>query len=416
MRGGERVPEKYMPAKPDFLLEADSIKEEIIKLRHEIHEYPEMGTEEERTAEKVEKYLNGLGIGTRRSYNTGVIGLLRGGGNGPTVAFRADMDALKIEEKTGLPYASRRPGIMHACGHDAHVAALLGAARLLAAHREELKGNVKFLFQPDEEGNGGAKRMISDGAMENPKVKAVFGAHVDPSLPAGYVGFLPGKAYAASNMFRINIRGKSAHAAKPHLGVDAIAASAQVISALQQYASRKADPLDSVIISICTIQSDNSQINIISDEVRMSGVIRTLGREMRQKTVDAVRKIVSGTAEALDASADIEIVEGHSGITNDAEMTAFAEKTASELLGAGCVVRLEKPTMGTEDFGLFLDEAPGTFYSFGVRNPQKGITAPGHNNMFNVDDDALPILSALHSAIAYNYLSEAAAGALARHS
>lgn len=393
-----------MMKKPNFLFEAKNIKDEIVELRRSIHEYPEIGTEEEQTAQKVEKYLNKLRIKTRRSYSTGVIGLLEGGKTGPTVAFRADMDALRIEEKTGLSYASKHPGIMHACGHDAHVAAMLGAAHLLANHRDELSGNVKFLFQPDEEGDGGAKFMIADGAMENPKVDAMFGAHVDPLLPAGYVGFLPGKAYAASNMFWITIKGKSTHAAKPHLGVDAVAVASQVVSALQQFASRNVDPLDSVVISVCTMQSSSTQINIISDEVKMGGVIRTLGAKMRQKAVSSVNKIAGGIAEALGAKAEINIIDSHPGIVNDNAMTSFAENTARELLGELHVVRMEKPTMGSEDFGLFLDQAPGCFYSMGVRNPEKGVTAPGHNNMFDVDEDALPTLSALHAAIAYNYL------------
>lgn len=392
--------------KPNFLLEADAIKNEIIELRRTVHEYPEIGTEEEGTTGKIETYLNRLGIKNRRSFKTGVIGLLEGAKPGPTVAFRADMDALRIEEKTGLPYASKRRGLMHACGHDAHIAALLGAAHLLSNHKEELGGNVKFLFQPDEEGDGGAKHMIADGAMENPRVKAVFGAHVDPLLPAGHAGFLPGKAYAASNMFRITIKGKSTHAAKPHLGVDAVAVASQVINALQLYASRNTDPLDSVVVSVCTMRSSSAQINVISEEVEMSGVIRTLGPAMRRKTTAAVRKIARGVADALGAEAEIKITDGHSGIVNDHAMTAFAEKTAEELLGEDHTVRMEKPTMGSEDFGLFLDHAPGCFYAMGVRNPQKGITAPGHNNRFDVDEETLPVLAALHAAIAYNYLLE----------
>lgn len=390
---------------PDFLAEANQIKDEIIAVRRSVHEYPELGTQEELTAQKVEKYLGALGIETRRSYGTGVIGLLEGARPGPTVALRADIDALRVEEKTGLPYASKHHGLMHACGHDAHTAALLGAARLLANHRDELDGNVKFLFQPDEEGNGGARQMIEDGAMDNPKVDAVFGAHVDPLLPAGCVGFLPGKAYAASNMFWITIKGKSTHAAKPHLGVDSVAVASQVVCALQQYAARNVDPLDSVIISICTMKSSSTQINVISEEVEMSGVIRTLGAEMRQRTVAAVRKIAGGVAEALGAEADIRIKEGHSGITNDPEMTLFAESAAQKLLGKENVIRIAKPTMGSEDFGLFLEQAKGCFYSFGVRNEEKGITAPGHNDKFDVDEDALPLLSALHAKIAFRYLN-----------
>lgn len=394
--------------RPDFLAEADVIKDDIIALRRSIHEYPELGTEEVETAQIIEKHLAMIGITTRRSYKTGVIGMLESTRPGCTVAFRADMDALRIEEKTKLPYASKRSGVMHACGHDAHVAALLGAARLLSRHRDELRGNVKFLFQPDEEGNGGAKQMIADGAMENPKVDAVFGAHVHTYMPTGQVGFISGQCAAASNMFWVTIKGKSTHAATPHLGVDSIAVAAQVVSALQHYASRNVDPLDSVIISVCTMQSSSTQINVISEEVELSGVIRTLGAEMRQKTVAAVKKIVSGVAEALGAEADVRIVASCSGITNDPEMTAFAERTAENLLGKERVKRIEKPSMGSEDFGEFLEHTPGTFYSFGVGNLEKGITAPIHNNKFNVDEDALPLLSALHAAIAFDYLMQKA--------
>lgn len=402
--------EKSIQGKPDFRLEAESIKEEIVGLRRAIHEYPEMGTEEEQTAVIIEKYLDQLGISNRRSFNTGVIGLLDSGNPGSTVAFRADMDALKIQEKTAKPYASKRPGLMHACGHDAHVAALLGAAKLLANHKSELKGSVKFLFQPDEEGDGGAKHMIDDGAMENPKVEAVFGAHVDPSLPAGQAAFLPGKSYAASNPFYITIVGKGSHAAKPHLGIDAVAVAAQVINALHQYASRGVDPLDSVIISVSAIHSSSTLMNVLSGEVEMSGAIRTLGPVMRKKTVEAVRKIVDGIANAMGAKAEINIVEGHPGVVNDLTMTDFAEKTAKEVIGASNVIRLNQPTMGSEDFGLFQEHAPGCFYSMGVGNEDKGITAPWHNEMFDIEEDALPALSALHAAIAYDWLLENSGG------
>lgn len=389
----------------DFLNAAAEIRGEIVALRRAIHECPELGTEEEKTAQKIESCLRSLGIETKRCYKTGVVGLLRGARPGPTVAFRADIDALPIEEKTNAAYASKNAGVMHACGHDAHAAALLGTAKLLANAREHLDGNIKFLFQPDEEGNGGAAKMVAEGCMRDPDVNAVFGAHVSPSLPAGIVGVMPGKAYAASNMFWITVKGKGSHGARPHEGVDAIAIGAQIVSALQQYVSRQTDPLDSAVVSVGTFHSSGAP-NAIADEVKMRGIIRTLGPEMRAKTVEAVRRIVTGTGEAMGALVEIEIREGHAGIVNDPGMTDFVAEAVSELLGPDKLTRIDKPSMGTEDFGVFLEHAPGTFYSFGTANEGKGINAPLHNSTFDVDEDSLHILSALHAAIAYRYFQK----------
>lgn len=389
---------------PDFLREAGAIKDEIICLRRDIHQYPELGREEFETAKKVEAYLRELGITTRRAADTGVIGLLEGGAAGGTVGLRADMDALAMQEYSDVPYASKRPGVMHACGHDCHTAALLGTAKILSRLKDRLPGNVKFFFQPDEEGDGGAQRMIDDGGMENPKVSAMFGAHVSVGLPTGKIGLRYGKAHAASDEFDITVKGRSSHAARPHEGTDTIAIGAQVVTALQQYVSRQVDPLEPAVVTIGTFNSKGSQRNVISDEVKMTGTIRTLGPEMRRRTAEAVRGIAEGVAKAMGAEAEVVINESYPGVVNDPAMTEFAGNAVKALLGEDAVVTIPNPSMGTEDFGVFLEHVPGTFYLAGVCNLEKGTAFPEHNNRFRVDEDALPILSAVHAAVAWDYL------------
>ncbi|MDR1193137.1 MAG: amidohydrolase [Peptococcaceae bacterium] len=387
----------------DFMAEALAIKDEIIALRRKIHQYPEIGGTETETQRLVVDYLEALGVKTQKIADTGVLGLLEGSKPGGAVGLRADMDALKIQEQTGVPYASVRPGIMHACGHDCHTATLLGAARILAAHRENLPGNVKFFFQPDEEGDGGAERMIAAGGLENPKVTAMFGAHVNPGLPVGSIGVRPGKSYAASNPFEITIKGFGSHGAAPHLGVDAIAVACQVVSALQLCISRETDPVDSAIITVGTIQG-GTQRNSIAEEVKMSGIIRTLGPATRQKIVAAARRVAEGTAHALGAQAEIVIHESYPGVVNDPAMTELARESIAELLGEDKVVPISVPNMGTEDFGIFLEHVPGSFYQAGVANPAKTPTVSLHSGQFNVDEDALPVMSAVHAKVAWDYL------------
>ncbi|MDR1193390.1 MAG: amidohydrolase [Peptococcaceae bacterium] len=395
-----------MTGTPDFLQEAQKIKDEIIQLRRTIHQHPELGQTETETQKLVEAYLRKLGITTRRIAGTGVLGLLEGGKPGTTVGLRADMDALKIQERTGVPYASRRPGIMHACGHDCHTAGLLGAAKLLAAAKADVPGNVKFFFQPDEEGSGGAAPMIAAGGLENPQVTAMFGAHVNSGIPAGYVGMRPGKYYAASNPFDITIRGVGAHGAHPDLGVDAIAVACQAVGALQLCISRETDPVDAALISVCTFHAGN-QRNALADEAVLTGIIRTLDPKTRIKTVAAVRRIVDGIAGSFGATAEINIHEGYPGLINDPAMTELARRSVGALLGEDKLFPITQPSLGTEDFGIFLEHVKGCFYQIGVANPAKTPTVSLHNSEFNVDEDALPILSAAHSQVAWDYLLSA---------
>jgi len=385
----------------DFLAEAAAIEADLIALRREIHRRPELGRHESETTRLVARELTALGIPFRRVADTGVEAMLTGELPGPTIALRADMDALPIQEQSDLSCASEIPGVMHACGHDLHTAALLGAARLLAAHRSDLRGSVRFLFQPDEEGDGGAARMIEDGCMDG--VSAVFGAHVAPEYPCGTVGVRFGKAYAASNPFDITLRGRSSHGAEPHLGCDAIVAASALVGAIQTLVSREVSPLDSAVISIGSLHAGTAR-NIIADEAHLSGIIRCFGPEMRKNLAGRLTAMADGIAVAHGCTAEVRIQWGYSGIINNDAMTAHVQKSAEALLGQDRVIVEPVPSLTTEDFGEFLSRAPGTFWHIGVGRAGEE-NAPLHNPRFNPDEGAIRIAAALHAKAAWDYLS-----------
>jgi len=374
-----------------------------IELRRAIHKHPEKGNQEIVTSALVEKTLRELGIEVSRPVGTAVVGTLRGGKPGKTIAFRADMDALPVQEETDLSFKSEIPGVMHACGHDMHTAGLLGAAMTLAKHREELSGNVKFFFQPDEEDNGGAQRMIEAGCMEDPKVDAVIGAHVDPDLPTGHVGFKYGKAYATSDMFVVTIRGAGCHGASPHAGIDAVAIGAQVVSAIQQIVSRRTSPTDSAVVTVGSFHAGTAG-NIIAPEAQLKGILRTLGPEMRMKTRKLFTDTVEGICAAMGAQAEVNIRESYPGVVNWDDMTDLAKNVAEDIVGRDKIHIFDQPTMGTEDFGYFIQDVPGVFYKIGVGNPAIGAVHPIHSPKFIADEDAISTLIGIHAAIAAAYL------------
>lgn len=386
----------------DFLSEAAAIEGDMIALRREIHRHPELGRCEENTSRLVERELRALDIETRRIADTGVVGELRGSQPGRTVALRADMDALPVQEQSILPFASENDGVMHACGHDLHTAALLGAARLLSMHKDQLRGSVRFFFQPDEEGDGGAARMIAESCMEG--VSAVFGAHVVPEFPAGTVGVRYGKAYAASNPFDIILRGKSSHGAEPHLGTDVIVAAGALVGAIQTLVSREVSPLDSAVISIGSLHAGTAR-NIIADEAKLSGIIRCFGPEMRTQLADRLTAMTNAIAAAHGVEAEIRIQWGYSGIINDNAMTALVHQSAAKVLGEANVISEPVPSLTTEDFGEFQSCAPGTFWHFGV-GKRDAENAPLHNPHFNPDESALKIAAAVHAQTVMDYLGQ----------
>lgn len=378
----------------DYLTAAGEIAPELTALREEFHRWPELGNREYRTAERIEAALNGWGIPTRRLLDTAVVARLEGGLPGRTAALRADMDALPLTEATGAEFASRNPGVMHACGHDVHITAALGAARLLSARREALPGAVVFLFQPDEEGRGGAQRMIASGALEG--VDAVFGAHVSPDLPAGHVGVRPGKFYAASDTFRVRVLGKSAHGAQRDRGIDALGAAAALATRL--IGLPEALPGERAVVSVGTLHAGSAE-NAIADRAELAGIIRTLGPQARAALKRRFGEAVEDVTARWGARAEVELRESYPGVVNDPAMTALAADAARALLGDGAVHELPEPTMTTEDFGYFLEQRPGSFYHIGA-----GCALPLHNTGFLPDASAPVTAAAVHAAVIEAFL------------
>lgn len=377
----------------DILGEIGKYEEEIKALRREIHRHPELGNDEWRTAQLAEDHLKRLGIETRRVLGTGIIGYLKGNGD-RTAAIRADMDALPLDEETGAGFASETPGIMHACGHDVHTAALLGAASVLAGHRDELPGNVVFLLQPDEEGRGGAERMIREGCLDG--VDAVFGAHVSPDLPAGHIGVRYGKFYAASDMFEVTVTGRESHGAERGKGIDALAAASEMVTELLRLPQTVTS--DKCVLTVGVFSSGTAG-NIMPGRARFEGIIRTLGQETRLAMEQAFRDTVSRIGEKTCTGVTVNYRHSYPGVVNDEAMTRLAESAAAEMLGCSCVRRIEEPTMTTEDFGYYLMKVPGTFYHIGA-----GCSLPLHNPSFIPQEETAVRLAAVHAGLVLAYL------------
>lgn len=361
----------------------------LIEIRREFHRHPELGMAEYWTSRKIAELLEEMGIPHRTGIaNTGIVGIIESGKPGKTIGLRADMDALPIREETGLSYASVIDGQMHACGHDAHMTILLGAARILNSLKTELAGNIKLFFQPAEETDGGAKPMIDAGCMDDPKVDHVLGLHVTPYAEAGQILIRPGKICASSDGFTITIRGKSAHGAYPEEGTDAIVIAAQVITALQTIVSRNLSPLDAGVVTIGTINGGLKE-NIIADQVRLYGTIRTLDQETRISIQKQIRNIVSGVASGMGGEGLVEFQPGYPPVINDGHVVKIIENNAIALLGKENVLFKERPSMGVEDFSYFCQAVPSAFYYLGCANRNKGIVAPGHSSKFQIDESCL---------------------------
>ena len=367
------------------------LEPEIIEMRRYLHQHPEPGFQEYNTAKFVSEKLAGLGMEVKTGVaKTGVVGILRGGKPGKMVALRADMDALTITEKTGLPFASVNPGVMHACGHDAHTSALLGAAIVLNELREELAGSVKFIFQPAEEGPGGALPMIEEGVLEG--VDAILGAHVWQQYPVGKVAVRYGEAMACLDSIDISILGKGCHGAAPHQGVDAIAVAAQVITALQTIASREINPVKPVVVTVGTIGGGYAY-NIIADEVAMKGTVRALDPELRQSMPERIERVIRGVTEGMRADYKFSYHFGYPPTINNNEITAAVENTLTRVFGADRMIRVPEPSMGGEDMAYYLEKVPGTYFFVGSSNPEKGIDSPGHKSTFDIDEGAITIIT-----------------------
>lgn len=358
-----------------------------IAVRREIHRFPEPGFEEEKTAALVERELDALGIKHRRVAKTGVVGIIEGTKPGKVAGLRADMDALPITERSGEPFSSEIPGMMHACGHDAHTAMLLGAARELTATRETLAGKVVLLFQPAEEGPGGALPMIEEGALDDPRVDAVAMLHVDQRFDTGTLGIAPGPVNAAAEELYVTISGVGGHGAAPHRAVDTIPCAAAVILALQNIAAREIDPLGSVVITIGTIEGGYRN-NVIADKVAMSGTIRTFDPDVRKGIEARVRRIVDGIGAAYNCKVEVMVVYGYPPVVNDEQLAT--EFSAYMMEHTRIPIVRPDPTMGAEDFSYFAQRVPGVLMRLGIRNEALGSIHSGHSPQFKVDEGAFP--------------------------
>jgi IAA-amino acid hydrolase len=385
----------------ELLAEAREQHDWIVAIRRELHEHPELGYQETRTSALIRRKLDELGVAYRHPVaETGVVATI-GGGAGPCVALRADIDALPIDEAADVPFRSKVPGKMHACGHDCHTAMLLGAAKLLKAREGQLRGTVKLLFQPAEEGGAGGKRMCDEGALHSPEVEQIFGLHVWPLLPTGTIGSRPGTFLASAGSLAITVTGKGGHAAMPHLTVDPVTTAAKIVCELQTIVSRELDPLDAGVISITTIHAGEAY-NVIPPDVRMTGTIRSLTHEGMKFLQQRVRDVCEHTAAANRCTAVEFPGHDYPPTVNDPALWDLAQSLGRELLGDDNIRELQ-PVMGGEDFAYYAERVPGVFVALGVRNEAIGAVYNVHHPKFKVDESALPIGAALHTAFALHW-------------
>lgn len=388
----------------ELLTISRELKPWIVAVRRQLHMNPELGLEERETADSIEQWLHEMGIESWRK-NTAVIGLIRGTKPGKTVALRADMDALPIQEGGHEAYRSKKAGLMHACGHDAHVAIQLGAAKVLQGARGRLQGNVKLLFQPAEETDGGALTMIGDGCLEDPHVDRVYGLHVMPSLPVGSLELKKGVLMGASTTLDIRISGRSAHGAYPETGIDAVMIAANVVLSLHALVGRYVSPLEEVVLTVGTIHGGVTS-NILADLVEMKATLRTTSDAVRDGFLARIRLLVEDLPRAFGGSGELAVRHGYQSLVNHDQAVDAIEATGRELLGPDRITWKGKPSLGVEDFSYFIKARPGAFYHLGCGNEATGVTAPLHSSQFDIDEDCLVIGTAMQAALAMRFLNE----------
>jgi len=383
--------------------EIKNLHDRLIQLRRDFHKHPELGFEEHRTSEIIAKYLEECGFEVKRGLaKTGVVGLLKGNQPGPTLLLRSDMDALPIQEKNDVPFKSINDGKMHACGHDAHMAMLLIAAKILSNHRDDIKGNIKFVFQPNEE-DAGAELMIEDGVLENPKVDAALGLHVWSQIKTGRIAVVDGPVMASSYYFKLTIKGKGGHGGAPHTSIDPIICAANLIQAVQSIQTREVDALKPTVITFGKIHCGTFNI-IIPEKIELEGSIRCLhedDEEVRRRFEEITKNICA----AFRTKYELEFKCGNRLLSNDYEMAEFVKSIAERVVNPENIIGSEIRMMVGEDFAEFALKAPSAFYFVGTGNQEKGTDYPHHNPRFNIDEDALRIGVEMHVRTALEYFN-----------
>ncbi len=390
----------------DLLGPARDLLPEVVELRRTLHRHPELGLDLPRTQAAVLDALDGLGleltVGERLS---SVVADLDGGRPGPTILLRGDMDALPMPEDTGLDFASTVDNTMHACGHDAHTAMLVGAARLLAARRDELAGRVRFMFQPGEEGSGGAAIMIDDGVLDG--VDGAFAIHVAPNVPAGIVAWKPGAAMASADEIEIVVTGRGGHASTPQWAADPVPATCELVLALQSMVTRTVDVFDPAVLTVAQVTAGTTH-NVIPESARLYGTLRAVSERTRRAVWERIRVVADGVAAAHGCTAQVDIVQGYPVTTNDATFARFAAGVVDDRLGPGRSYQMPSPVMGAEDFSYVLQEVPGAMVFLGVCPPEHAdpFSAPAcHSNRMVLHEDVMADGIALHAAVATTFLA-----------
>ncbi len=376
----------------------------IIEKRRDIHAHPETGFQEFRTSALIKKELNSFGFEIIEGIGiTGIIGILKGNKSGKTIALRADIDALNMQEELDTDYKSKNDGVMHSCGHDTHTAMLLGAAKYFSDHKEQVTGTIKFIFQSAEEGPlpGGGTFVVEGGHLDD--CDGVFGLHIVTRDPVGQVSIKKGPAMAAPDEFKVKVIGTGTHASAPQTGVDPIVIAAEIITSLQTIVSRSISPVDNAVVSVCTIKGGTA-FNIIPEHVEFGGTIRTLTPEIRNHVFQRIHDIVEGVCHMYGAKGEVEIIPAYPPLINDPNMSEFVLNIARKLLPEEQVVELTAPSMGGEDFSYYLQEKPGAYFWLGAKKPDEKQLAYNHNPKFDPDEDAFIIGTCMHINIVKEFL------------
>jgi amidohydrolase len=387
---------------PDFRREAQALYDQMVDVRRNFHRHPELGFQETRSAGIVAETLGRLGYEVQSGVGqTGVVGILGGEREGPTVLMRFDMDALPVTEANETEYVSEYPGVMHACGHDGHMAVGLAVAQILAEYQSRIAGTLKLLFQPAEEGLGGALAVIADGVLENPRPDVALALHLWNELPLGKIRVTAGRAMAASSVFTLTVRGRGGHGAAPHKAIDPILAAAQIVTALQSIVSRNIDPLDSVVVTVGQMTAGTT-FNVIPEEAVLKGTVRSFDNELHRLAYRRILEMAQNMAEAFRCTATMETVAIVPAVKNSEDATAAVRAAAYDVVGRDNVV--EGRTMGAEDMGYILEEIPGCYFFVGSANEAEGLNFPHHHPRFDFDERAMVAGAAAMTSAAARYV------------